>query len=188
MQVFDLVYGSQLSQQSLEMISGMKLESENDLELMDAELRNYTLAFLKPLLTLEGGNLKVCKTLPDFFSSASEVDASDTSFLEKPASPLLIGNLRSGSRVLDSGVFINGEKALSHHILIAAQTGRGKSNLMSCLLLSALQEDYAGFLILDPHDEYYGRNKPGLRQASGKISYYTPNTPPSGARTLRSEE
>lgn len=184
MQVFDLVYGSQLSQQSLEMISGMKLESENDLELMDAELRNYTLAFLKPLLTLEGGKLKVCKTLPDFFSSAREVDASDTSFLEKPDSPLLVGNLRSGSRVLDSGVFINGEKALSHHILIAAQTGRGKSNLMSCLLLSALQEDYAGFLILDPHDEYYGRNKLGLRQASEKVVYYTPNAPPSGARTL----
>ncbi len=184
MQVFDLVYGSQLSQQNLEMISGMKLESENNLELMDSELRNYTLASLKPLLTLEGGKLKVCKTLPDFFSSAKDVDESDTSFLEKPASPLLIGNLRSGSKVLDSGVFINGEKALSHHILIAAQTGRGKSNLMSCLLFSALQEDYAGFLILDPHDEYYGRNKPGLRQASEKIVYYTPSNPPSGARTL----
>lgn len=184
LQVFDLVYGSQLSQQNLEMISGMKLESENDLELMDSELRNYTLAFLKPLLTLEGGKLKVCKTLPDFFSSVSEIDVKDTGFLEKPASQLLIGKLRSGSKVLESDVFINGEKAFSHHILIAAQTGRGKSNLMSCLLLSALQGEYAGFLVLDPHDEYYGRNKPGLRQASGKITYYTPNAPPSGARTL----
>ena len=67
LQVFDLVYGSQLSQQNLEMISGMKLESDNDLELMDAELRNYTLAFLKPLLLLKHGTLRVCKTLPDFF-------------------------------------------------------------------------------------------------------------------------
>jgi hypothetical protein len=54
LQVFDLQYGSQLSQQNLELVSGMKLESQNDLELMDAELRTYTLAFLKPLLLLKG--------------------------------------------------------------------------------------------------------------------------------------
>ena len=183
LQVFDLVYGSQLSQQNLEMISGMKLESDNDLELMDAELRNYTLAFLKPLLLLHNNTLRVCKTLPDFFSSVDELEAG-TEFLEKPENPLFLGNLRTGSKVVDAEVFLNGADMFAHHVLIAAQTGRGKSNLMSCIIQSALQEQYAGFLILDPHDEYYGRNKPGLKDGSDKIIYYTPNNPPAGARTL----
>tara|TARA_Y100000310_G_C20673049_1_gene811339 strand:- start:368 stop:1891 length:1524 start_codon:yes stop_codon:yes gene_type:complete len=184
LQAFNLVYGSQLSQQNLEMISGMKLESDNDLELMDAELRNYTLAFLKPLLLLQNETIRVCKTLPDFFSNVNELEMEDIKFLEKPKNPLLLGNLRSGSKIVDADVYLNGAEVFSHHVLITAQTGRGKSNLMSCLILSALQSDYSGFLILDPHDEYYGRNKTGLKDASGKVVYYTPNNPPAGARTL----
>ena len=77
LQVFNLIYGSQLSQQNLEMISGMKLESDNDLELMDAELRNYTLAFLKPLLLQQNNTTKVCKTLPEFFSNVNELEITD---------------------------------------------------------------------------------------------------------------
>ena len=83
LQAFNLVYGSQLSQQNLEMISGMKLESDNDLELMDSELRNYTLAFLKPLLIVKEGKTRVCKTLPEFFSSVNEIEQADKEFLEK---------------------------------------------------------------------------------------------------------
>ena len=183
MQVFDLAYGSQLSQQNLEMISGMKLESNNDLELMDAEMRNYTLAFLRPLLIMGSDGARVCKRLPEFFSSVSLLEAADADFLERPENPLLIGNLRSGSKQIDTEVFLDGRSVFPHHVLITAQTGRGKSNLMSGLMFSALQHDYAGFLVLDPHDEYYGRNGPGLR-LSGKASYYTPNNPPAGARTL----
>lgn len=182
MQVFNLVYGSQLSQQNLEMISGMKLESDNDLELMDAELRNYTLAFLKPLLIVRENSVSPCKTLPEFFSNVNELAMEDVKFLEKPDNPLLIGNLRSGSRIVDAEVYLNGADVFSHHVLIAAQTGRGKSNLMSCLIWNALQNDYAGFLILDPHDEYYGRNHNGLKK-SEKVAYYSTN-PPAGARTL----
>src|SRR3989338_2322760 len=126
MQVFDLVYGSQLSQQNLEMISGMKLESQNDLELMDSELRNYTLAYLKPLLIFGDGKTRVCKTLPDFFSSVSQLEAEDSDFLQKPENPLLIGSLRSGSKTIPAEVYLDGNSVFSHHVLIAAQTGRGK--------------------------------------------------------------
>lgn len=184
MQVFDLLYGSQLSQQNLEMISGMKLESNNDLEIMEAETRNYTLAFLKPLLLINGKDAKVCKNLPEFFSDVTEIESSDTEFLEEPPNPLLLGKLRSGSKTTGADIFIDGQKAFSHHILIAAQTGRGKSNLMSCTIASALQNDYAGFLILDAHDEYYGRSRHGLKDVSEKTAYYTPNNPPPGTRTL----
>jgi DNA helicase HerA-like ATPase len=87
--------------------------------------------------------------------------------------------------VLDFDLFIDGEKALTHHILIPAQTGKGKSNLAACMLWDAIDRDYCGILVLDPHDEYYGRNKHGLKDHSKKVEYYTINSPPSGTRTLK---
>ncbi len=42
-------------------------------------------------------------------------------------------------------------------------------------------------LVLDPHDEYYGRTGLGLKDhpSKEKVSYYTPVSPPPGARTLK---
>ncbi|MBI2581394.1 ATP-binding protein [Candidatus Woesearchaeota archaeon] len=187
LKLFDLAYGSQLSQQSLELISGVKLEGENDLELLDKELRSYTLAFLKPMLLINANDAKVCKSLPVFFSQVRALEEDDLSFLSTPSSPLLLGKIRSGSNVLDFDIRIDGEKALSHHVMISAQTGKGKSNLTSCMLWDIAGNEYAGILVLDPHDEYYGRRKTGLKDypEKGKIVYYTPNNPPQGARTLK---
>ncbi len=187
LQVFDLAYGSQLSQQSLELISGVKLEGESDLELLDKELRSYTLAFLKPLLIISGNNARICKSLPAFFSQVRRISESDFAFLSLPSSPLFLGKIRSGSHALDFDVRIDGEKALSHHVMVAAQTGKGKSNLTSCMLWSLASSEYAGVLVLDPHDEYYGRSRAGLKDypEKGKVVYYTPNSPPPGARTLK---
>ena len=40
LQVYDLVYGSQISQQNLELVAGMNLE-EGNFTIMDEKLRNY---------------------------------------------------------------------------------------------------------------------------------------------------
>ena len=85
LQVYDLVYGSQLSQQNLELISGMKLEEDADIELMDASLRNYTLALMKNLATIKNNDATVCKALPSFFSDVRELTKEDLSFLTKPS-------------------------------------------------------------------------------------------------------
>jgi len=185
LQVFDLTYGSQLSQQNLELVSGLKLEEENNLELFDSDLRNYTLASLKPMLTL--GKNTLCKSLPSFFSTVREVTKEDLSFLTQPKNPLLFGKLRSGSKALDLDISLQGDKVLSHHILISGTTGRGKSVLMSNLLWDCINNDYSGMLVLDPHDEYYGRNKLGLKDHNKKekVSYYTSNNPPAGTMTLK---
>ena len=186
LQVFDLVYGSQLSQQNLELVSGLKLEEENNLDLFDSNLRNYTLALLKPMITISSSGAKLCKALPAFFSSVREVAKEDLSFLTKPENPLYLGKLRSGSKELDLEISLPGDKVLSHHILISGTTGRGKSVLMSNLLWSCIDADYCGMLVLDPHDEYYGRNKLGLKDHNKKekVVYYT-STPPAGCRTLK---
>lgn len=187
MQAYDLSYGSQLSASNLELVSGMKLEEENDLYFMDEKLRNYNLALLKNLISLKDGSAKLSKSLPDFFSDVREVKKEDLSFLTKPKNPLFMGNLRSGSKTLDVDIFLEGDKVFSHHVLIPATTGRGKSNLASVLLWGLMEQDYAGILVLDPHDEYFGRNKLGLKDHPNKdnLTYYTPSDVPPGGRTLK---
>jgi uncharacterized protein len=188
MQAYDLIYGSQISQQNLELISGMNLEEGTPIEFFDANLRNYNLAYLKSLITLSSDNVKISKGLPDVFSAVREVTEEDLKFLTKPVNPLFMGKLRSGSKMLDVDIFLQGDKVFSHHILIPATTGRGKSNLTYCMLWDVMDKSYCGILVLDPHDEYYGRNKLGLKdhvQAKDKLSYYTANHPPVGCRSLK---
>ncbi len=186
-QVVDLGFGSQLSKQNLELMSGMFLEGESSLEFMEPELRNYKLAVLKNILHLRRASAVSSKSLPDFFSTVKEVDEEDMSFITAPKDPLTFGRLRSGSKMLDIPVCLEGEKVLSEHILLAATTGRGKSNLTKCVLWDAVDKDYCGILVLDPHDEYYGKNDIGLKDhpKNDKVIYYTPKNPPAGCMTLK---
>lgn len=187
LQAYDLNYGSQISQQNLELISGMRLEEDSDLEFMDPNLRNYLMASCKTLLSIDTKGPRICKKLPSFFSGVREVKKEDLSFLTKPKNPIFLGNLRSGSKTMDVGLFADGKEVFSHHILIPATTGRGKSNLTSCILWDSMDKDYCGMLVLDPHDEYYGRNGLGLKDhpEKDKFSYYTPKDPPPGTNTLK---
>ncbi len=190
--VSDLLYGSQLSSQNMELISGIQLEEGITGEFFDAHLRHYMLAKLKALLSLEGTGTntlaKTAKTLPAVFSEVREVRAEDLGFLTKPEHALYVGELRSGSSVINVPVHLPGEEVLSHHVLVPATTGRGKSNLTSVILWNTLPEDYCGMLVLDPHDEYYGRKGPGLKDhplARERLQYYTPQNPPPGSMSLR---
>ena len=55
------------------------------------------------------------------------------------------------------------------------------------MLWSIVDKDYCGTVVLDPHDEYYGRNGLGLKShpRSDKVEYYTPRDAPPGGRTLK---
>ena len=184
LQVYDLMYASQISQQNLELVAGMNLE-EGEFSILDQKLRNYQLALLKPLLDIKQGS-KSCKKLPGFFNKVREIKKEDLSFVTSPRFPLTIGNLRVGSREIDFRISLPGQDVLSHHVLIPASTGKGKSNLMSTMLWDLANYGYSGILVLDPHDEYYGRVGIGLKDHPNrnKITYYTPSNPPPGARTL----
>lgn len=185
LQVYDLLYGSQISQQNLEMVAGMNLE-EGNFNILDESLRNYQLALLKPVLNISQVS-KTCKKLPAFFSQVREISKEDLSFITTPNCPLYLGKLRSGSQEMDFDIFLPGKDVLSHHVLIPASTGKGKSNLMSTMLWNLTGKNYAGVLVLDPHDEYYGRTGLGLKDHPNrdKVSYYTPSSPPPGSRTLK---
>lgn len=186
-QVVDIYHGSQISQANIEMISGMSMEEQADIELMDKHLRYYSLAELKSILAIDAhGTLCQNKRLAPFFSDVYSLAETDITFLTKPMCPLFIGHLRSGSRKLEADLSLNGQDVLSHHILVAATTGRGKSNLTSCMLWSLLDERYAGVLVLDPHDEYYGRHALGMKDHphASHVSYYTPYDVPVKGKTL----
>lgn len=187
LQVFDLSFGSQISQQNRELISGMKLEENLDAEFMDPHIRNYTLAFMKNILTVSKKQLQTPKTLPEFFSTVREIKSEDIDFLPQPEDLLPLGKLRSGSKVVDVDVSLPGRKVFSHHILIQGTTGRGKSVLVKNLLWNSIDQDYCGILVLDPHDEYYGRNSLGLKEhpSKNRVVYYTPGDAPSGTNSLK---
>lgn len=185
MQVTDLMYGSQLSQQSLELVSGMSLEESSNLEFISPNLRNYRLAKLKILLSISS-KVGSSKSLPEFFSTVRAIKKEDLDFLIMPRFPLFVGNLRCGSSDFPMPIYLNGKETFSHHILIAATTGKGKSTLASVMLWHLMEKPWCGVLVLDPHDEYYGRNKPGIKDhGSNNCVYYTPRDPPPGARTLK---
>ncbi len=185
LQVYDLLYGSQISQQNLEMVAGMNLE-EGGFSIMEANLRNYQLALLKPILVVSESS-KTSKKLPNFFSKVREIKEDDLAFITNPVNPLFLGDLRSGSKKLDMNILLPGKEVLSHHVLVAASTGKGKSNLLSNTLWDINGKNYAGMLVLDPHDEYYGRTGLGLKDHPQKnnVSYYTPYAPPPGTNTLK---
>jgi len=186
LKVYDIRYGSQISQQNLELISGLKLEENEEIYLFDKHLRNYNLLFLKPVLSIKNKKPMLCKNLPCFFSSVRELKKEDVPFLSMPKNPFVLGKLRSGSNILDVKVALDGKKVLPHHVLISGTTGKGKSVLMKNLLWECANHDYSSFLVFDPHDEYFGRNGFGLKDhpKKEKIVYYSVNPPP-GARSLK---
>lgn len=187
LQVYDLAYGSQISQSMRELVAGHALEENTSFDFIDASMRNYNLALLKNLVTIRSSVVSISKTLPQFFSEVREVTADDLGFLIKPKNPLFLGKLRSGSKTLDLDISVPGDKVLSHHILVAGTTGRGKSVLVKDILWSSLAQDYCGILVLDPHDEYYGRNALGLKDNNNRqrVVYYTPKDAPPGCKTLK---
>ena len=87
LQAYDLSYGSQLSSQNLELISGMDLEENTDMQFMDPHLRNYKIAMLKSLISIDDKNAKTSKILPAFFSNLREVKKDDLNFLNKLVLP-----------------------------------------------------------------------------------------------------
>ncbi|MEM2914853.1 MAG: DUF87 domain-containing protein, partial [Candidatus Bathyarchaeia archaeon] len=187
LQVYDLAYGSQVPQSTRELLAGLKLEGYGtELTFLEPELRNYVVAEVKALARVEGRDVKLPKTLPRFFSLIRHITEKDLSFFTKPSNPVYLGKVRSGSKILDIDVYLNGIDAFTHHIVIPATTGRGKSNLVKIMLWSILDQSNFGVLVLDPHDEYYGRHGKGLKEhpkAKENLVYYS-STPIPGTNTL----
>ncbi len=96
LQVYDIVFGSQIPAKHLEMISGMKLEGYGaDLDFMDPALRNYVLAQVKAVARVEDNKVRIPKTLPPFMGNVRHITKDDLAFLVKPPHPVYLGKVRS---------------------------------------------------------------------------------------------
>jgi len=188
LQVTNLLYGSQLPKDVMSLMAGMKLEGHGKgLVFMDPTLSNFITAELKSLVTVKKEVPVSPKKLPEFFSELRRITAADLQFIGMPEKPLHVGKIRSGSKILDVDINLPGEKILKHHVLISASTGKGKSNLVKVMSYNALDKDYCGMLILDPHNEYFGKDGIGLSghpKSGERLRYYTPSEPPAGQNTL----
>ncbi|KAF6247185.1 ATP-binding protein [Nitrosopumilus sp. b3] len=191
LQVFALEYGSQIQDKMQQMMSGVNLEQGIvDVNFYEPEFVNYVLARIKPLARVyrENNDVKIPKSLPSFFNKLRLIDKDDLKFLQKEKESIFVGHIRSGSKIIkEAEVWLPAEDVFSHHVLIPATTGRGKSNLVKTILWHLLDANKVGALVLDAHDEYYGRTGPGLKdhsKAKDNLVYYTPSHPPVGANRL----
>ncbi len=184
LQVFNLTYGSQLEAKTKELISGVSLEGQpQDATFYESHVVNYVLASVKALVHV-GAKVKLPKNLPPFFNKLRMITTNDLRFLQQGGSnKIFVGNIRSGSKVLDAEVWLDAVEIFSHHVLIPATTGRGKSNLVKVILYHLLNSNSVGTLVLDAHNEYYG-DLNGHRMARNNLKYYTPGNPPPGALHL----
>ncbi|MEM4499754.1 MAG: ATP-binding protein [Candidatus Woesearchaeota archaeon] len=153
LEVCDIVYGSQISQQKMELFSGFNLETDEKSDVFQRELRLYKLAVCKPILMIKDGRPYSAKTIPSLFQSVRSINEQDLKGLFDKQ--LEIGYIRSGSKILHETLRMDPYEILSHHVLIPAQTGKGKSNLVKVLIWNALKFPKISFFILDPHNEYY---------------------------------
>lgn len=199
--VFDLRYASQIDDKMHEMISGVTLEEEGPPEgstFYEPDIVNYVIASIRPLArvgTTPAGDgdvpVSTPKALPPFHSTLRPVRREDLAFLEKRNQDgLFVGSIRSGSEVIDDArVMLPVRDIFRHHVLIPATTGRGKSNLVKSMLWNVMDSGTrVGILVLDAHDEYYGKTGRGLKnhgRAADRLVYYTTerHTLP-GARTF----
>lgn len=186
----DLTYGSQIPVPVRELAAGLRLEGySSGIDFMDPKLRNYVCATVKPVARVspKKNEVKIPKSMPPFFTAMRFATNDDLKFLSvPPKNPMYVGKVRSGSKVLDIDVYLDANDCIAHHILIPATTGRGKSNLLKVILWSLLDVGKVGMLVLDPHDEYYGRDGTGLKDhpnAKKNLVYYS-SLAPAGLNTL----
>ncbi|MCY4490199.1 MAG: ATP-binding protein [Thaumarchaeota archaeon] len=191
LQVFALQYGSQIQDRMQQMMSGVNMEQGVvDAQFYEPEFVNYVLARIKPLARIyrENGDVNIPKSLPPFFNKLRLITNDDLSFLQKEDDQIFVGYIRSGSKVIkEAQVWLPAQDVFSHHVLIPATTGRGKSNLVKTILWHMLDTNKVGALVLDAHDEYFGRNTLGLKDhpnARSNLVYYSPSNPPAGASRL----
>ncbi len=196
--VFDLEYSSQMDGKTHEMLSGVTLEEDvTDAVMYEPNIVNYVIASIRLLArvnnTTNAGTrpqVSIPKTLPPFGSKLRLVSKDDFKFLEQGQGGLFVGSIRSGSGVIeDAKVWLPIKDVFTHHVLIPATTGRGKSNLVQTMLWHIMDsKTLVGVLVLDAHDEYYGKTGVGLKdhpRAADRLEYYTTQrgTLP-GSRTL----
>lgn len=173
--VTNIFLSSEHTEKEIEIIAEDVLRN---VRLFEGESRFYKIAEAKQIGYIEGKKLRYHRGTPRFFSRVFPARGEELKEILEEG--IRIGKMRFGSEVIDVDVKIPKiEKVISHHILVSAATGKGKSNFAKVLLKGILE--YGGnisVVVFDPHKEYWGRGGiKGLRdlpqELREKVFYYT---------------
>ena len=107
------------------------------------------------------------KTTPTTGSTVRYPIGDDLTFLIRAMGDLEIGNMRSGTGVLEDVTTCLHSKMLTQHMGVFATTGMGKSNFMKVFAATVMRDRPFGLLLVDPHGEYVT----GLKTADGSANY-----------------
>lgn len=177
MQVTTLEHGSQADRRTRERVAGELMSGEQArAKFYEEGFPDYLLAHAKPLAVVAGpdGRPARPKNTPPAFGPVRRATSDDLSFLPGPGSGrVLLGAVRSGSKTIPgTGLYMDAVRMFSHHVLVPAATGRGKSNLIKCMLYGLLEGSGVGALVLDAHGEYY-RGLSAHPKAKSNLVCYT---------------
>jgi len=154
--VINVTITSSEPQQFVEEIAGRELEHEQEYELHDAKERFYKLCQAKILKTVHGNKFLPGRTIPSHFSNVYKATPQDFAFL-KDQGEITIGCLRLGAEsIKEVNIALPAKKLISHHMLVVAATGKGKSNFTKVFVAGLMKLDNYSSIIMDPHGEYYG--------------------------------
>ena len=187
LQVFGLEHGSQADARTREMMAGMDLDGSGAAtEIYEPGFSEYVLARTRPVVVLRGGRPLKPKKMPPVFGKVRRVAASDLAFLPGPGPDrFLVGRVRSGGSVVEGAeLHMDAAEVFSHHVLVPATTGRGKSNLVKCMMYGLIGSGAVGALVLDAHGEYYRSLARHPRAGRGLVCYSGSRSAPPGTRRL----
>lgn len=175
--VINIGINSMIPGQFIEDIAGQELEHEVKYELFDEKDRFYKLCEAKTLKVIREGAFGPARTIPNYFANVNTVDEKDFEFL-KNKGEIPVGWLRLGMKNLPNVIIsLPARTLISHHVLVSAATGKGKSNFAKVFIRGMLYLENSSTIVLDPHNEYYGeKGIKGLRDHNRKekLVYFTP--------------
>jgi hypothetical protein len=143
-------------------------------------------ARLKPLVQWEGGRMHPVRECLAIGTELVSPSTSDLEFISKKEG-IDFGNIRSGYQVLPIHLKLDPEKVISGHVLIAATTGRGKSNLLKTLLWSLMNFPAVGVVVMDPHREYFEILSRHPNSSSMLVSFSPKPSPGEGKLVISTE-
>lgn len=177
MKITNMGISSLIGSQFIEDMAGQKLEYDVNFELFDRKDRFYKLCEAKILKIQRNAKFIQPRSIPNFFTDVFHIDESNFSFVNSKGE-IPIGVLRLGTDAVSNvTISLPAESLISHHMLVVAATGKGKSNFAKVFLRGLLKLDNYASIIFDPHNEYYGgRGAQGLRNhpLRKKIIYFSP--------------
>jgi len=176
--VVNLLINSLLPGQFIDDIAGQKLEHNVELNLFDEPDRFYRICQAKILKTMKGNEFYPARSIPHYFSEVRRASAKEFEFLNNQGG-ITVGHLRLGTQVLkEVSIKLPANKLISHHVLVSAATGKGKSNFAKVFINGLLSLDNVSSVVIDPHNEYYGSGSiKGLRDVQNKkLLYFTPQS------------